>query len=278
MTALLEARQLHYTYPASSGSALRGLSFRVPAGKRTVLYGHNGSGKSTFLLHAVGIHRPVEGQLLWKNSPLSYRSRDLKELRREIGLVFQDPEQQLILATPRQDMAYGLRNLGISEAELNRRTARMLTAMNLDPIADTPIHHLSLGQKKQVALAGILVMEPELLLLDEPTAYLDQASEQRLLDELERVHKEGMTVVMATHDTDLAYRWADWVIVMQEGQCIAEGTPAEIFGDYALMQRMQTPVPLLLDLWNTLPEELRGDTPPRCRKEMKRLLAAYARS
>lgn len=262
-----------YSYPATDAQALRGLNLCIPSGKKIALCGHNGSGKSTFFLHAIGIHRPAAGGMLWKGEPFSYRQDDLRKLRRQVGLVFQDPEQQLILSTPYEDVSYGLRNAGVPEADISRRTAHILASMQLTSLADKPIHHLSLGQKKRVALAGVLVLEPELLLLDEPTAYLDRASEQQLLAELDRIHAQGMTVVMATHDMNLAYAWADWVLVMDRGTCVMEGTPAEVFAQEETIVSLGLELPLLLDLWQAVPERLRRDAPPpRTAEAFKRFL------
>ncbi|NHN31877.1 energy-coupling factor ABC transporter ATP-binding protein [Paenibacillus agricola] len=276
MKSILEAYEVHYRYPGTDAEALSGLSLIIPLHKKTAICGHNGSGKSTFFLHTIGIHRPTSGTILWKEEPLSYRSADIQKLRQQIGLVFQDPEQQLILNTPYEDISYGLRNSGMAEAEIKQRTHHMLATMGLSDLADTPIHHLSLGQKKRVSLAGVLVLEPELLLLDEPTAYLDRLSEQQLVDELNRIHHKGMTIVMATHDMNLAYAWADWILVMDQGKCVMQGTPHEIFQQEAQIQALGLELPLLLDVWRALPEAIRRDaTPPRSISEFKQVMAKY---
>ncbi|MFC5649268.1 energy-coupling factor ABC transporter ATP-binding protein [Paenibacillus solisilvae] len=273
MKSIMEALDVIYSYPGTSADALRGLTMNIPQGKKTAICGHNGSGKSTFFLHAIGLHRPAAGTIIWKDSPLSYRSENLKKLRQQVGLVFQDPEQQLILSTPYEDISYGLRNAGIPEQEISLRTHSMLAAMGLGNLANTPIHHLSLGQKKRVALAGVLVLEPELLLLDEPTAYLDRLSEQQLIEELNRIHDNGITVVMATHDMNLAYAWADWILVMDHGKCLMEGTPVEVFNRENEIVSLGLELPLLLEMWGALPDSLRrGTNPPRNVAEFKQLI------
>jgi cobalt/nickel transport system ATP-binding protein len=260
MKSIMAAHDVIYSYPGTGVNALQKLTMSIPAGKKTAICGHNGSGKSTFFLHTIGIHRPKAGGILWKDSPLSYRPEDLKKLRQQVGLVFQDPEQQLILSTPYEDISYGLRNAGIPESEINRRTQHILAAMNLEPMASMPIHHLSLGQKKRVALAGVLVLEPELLLLDEPTAYLDRSSEQQLLGELNRAYDNGITIVMATHDMNLAYAWADWILVMDQGKCLMEGTPHDVFTQDSMILSLGLELPLLVEIWNALPESVRTET------------------
>ncbi|WP_426451561.1 energy-coupling factor ABC transporter ATP-binding protein [Paenibacillus sp. S-38] len=270
---LLEARDVSFSYPGTRKDALRGLTLSIPAGQKTAICGHNGSGKSTFFLHAIGIHRPAAGALLWKGQPVSYQAGALRRWRQQAGLVFQDPEHQLILNTPYEDITYGLRNAGVSEEEIRLRTRSILASMGLTELADTPIHHLSLGQKKRTALAGVLALEPELLLLDEPTAYLDPASERRLIEELDRIHGSGVTVVMATHDTNLAYAWADRVLVMDGGRCLLEGPAPEVFSRKEELHPLGITPPLLLELWEALPASVRGSAPPpRSTEAFKQLL------
>ncbi|CAG7634082.1 energy-coupling factor ABC transporter ATP-binding protein [Paenibacillus allorhizosphaerae] len=270
--SIMEAKGVSFGYPGTDKKALRELNLCLPKGKKTAICGHNGSGKSTFFLHAIGIHRPSSGQMLWRGSALSYRPNDLKTLRQQIGLVFQDPEQQLILNTPYEDVTFGLRNAGMSEPNIRLRAGNTLDAMGLASVADTPIHHLSLGLKKRVALAGVLALEPELLLLDEPTAYLDRASERQLVDELNRIHASGVTVAMATHDMNLAYAWADWILVMEQGQCVMQGTPQQVFEDRDAIVSLGLELPMLLELWYALPEFLREGTPPRSVEHFKQLV------
>ncbi|WP_282935514.1 ABC transporter ATP-binding protein [Paenibacillus sp. RC67] len=273
MKSIMEAQALSYSYPGTNSQALRNLNMKIPEGTKTAICGHNGSGKSTFFLQAIGIHRPTEGHLAWKGSPLQYDRNTLKQLRQQVGLVFQDPEQQIILNTPLEDISYGMRNAGFPEQEINRRTEQMLASMGIEHLAEKPIHHLSLGQKKRVALAGVLVLEPELLLLDEPTAYLDRRSEQQLIEELDRIHQQGITVVMATHDMNLAYAWADWVLVMDKGQCVREGTPYEVFSHEEELELLGLEQPILLDIWNAMPESVRqGKNAPRDVRSFKQFM------
>ncbi|KQX49130.1 energy-coupling factor ABC transporter ATP-binding protein [Paenibacillus sp. Root444D2] len=273
MSTILETLEVSFSYPASQNMALNKLKLRIPEGKKTAICGHNGSGKSTLFLQAIGIHSPSSGQVVWKNEALTYTRKELKQLRQDVGLVFQDPEQQLILNTPYEDVTYGLRNAAIPEPEINRRAEAILRTMGLEHLAHTPIHHLSLGQKKRVALAGVLVLEPKLLLLDEPTAYLDRISEQQLVEELDRIHNRGITLVMATHDMNLAYSWADWILVMDQGQCVMEGTPDDIFKDSKAIIGLGLDRPMLLDLWEALPEASRqGVSAPKNVSDFKTLL------
>jgi cobalt/nickel transport system ATP-binding protein len=273
MTALLEVNNLTYSYPGTNMPALDGLSFHIPAGKKTVLLGHNGCGKSTFFLQAIGILRPDEGNLSWQGVPFSYKRKGLLSLRQKIGIVFQDPEQQLILPTPREDISYGLRNAKVPENEISERTSRILAQMGLYDIADIPLQQLSLGQKKRVALAGVLVLNPELLLLDEPTVYLDQLSLAKMLAELQRIHLQGTTILMATHDMNIAYEWADWVIVLNSGKCVMEGTPLDVFSRSEEIRKIGLELPYLFQIWQSIAKFFqRGVEPPRSIAALSNLL------
>ncbi|QUL56587.1 ABC transporter ATP-binding protein [Paenibacillus tritici] len=259
-----------FHYPDTKELALHELTLSIPKGSKTAVLGHNGSGKSTLFLHAVGILRPQSGKVLQGGKELSYAKKELAALRRRVGLVFQDPEQQLILSTPLEDVSFGLRGSGMDEPAIAARCREVMELLNLAELGHKPIHQLSLGQKKRTALAGIMAMEPELILLDEPTSYLDPLSELQMLKGLEAIHAKGTTVVMATHDMDLAYRWADWIIVLDHGMCRAEGTPEEIFAGREKLEAIGLRLPLLADLWYSLPASLTGgQSAPRTAGEFK---------
>lgn len=273
---IMEAVNLTYVYPGATALALEGLTLSIPEGKKTVLLGHNGCGKSTFFLQSIGMIQPQKGEIKWKGDPLSYKRNDLKELRQKVGLVFQDPEQQLILGTARDDISYGLRNAKVPEDEITKRTENILAQLGLIDLAHIPLHQLSLGQKKRVSLAGVMVLEPELLLLDEPTAYLDRVSEKQLLAELNRIHQLGTTILMATNDMNVAYEWADWVIVMDQGKCVMEGTPFDVFARGKEIGEIGLEIPYLYQIWQALPESVRkGTTPPRTIRSLKEAIFPY---
>ena len=261
---IMEAVNVTYGYPGTTSPALYELSLSIPEGKKIALLGHNGCGKSTFFLQSIGIIQPEQGKIKWKGNPLSYKTKELKVLRQNVGLVFQDPEQQLILGTPMDDISYGLRNARVPEDEIKKRTEKILCQLGLMDLANIPLHQLSLGQKKRVSLAGVMVLEPKLLLLDEPTAYLDRMSEKQLLEELDRINHLGTTVLMATHDMNVAYEWSDWVIVMDQGKCIMEGTPVDVFSRGKEIEEIGLETPYLYQIWQALPATLKkGEVPPR---------------
>ncbi|MFC4101788.1 energy-coupling factor ABC transporter ATP-binding protein [Paenibacillus xanthanilyticus] len=277
MNDIIACERISYTYPAAGKPALDQLSVRIPQGKKTALLGRNGSGKSTFFLQLLGLLQPDRGTIRFRGQPYPQSRRGLRDIREQIGLVFQDPEQQLILNTPSEDVSYGLRNAGVPELEIRDRVRRALDAMGLSEAADTPIHALSLGQKKRVALSGAMVMRPSVLLLDEPTAYLDRSTERALLGELARIHEEeGVTMVMATHDMNLAYEWADYCVVLRDGRCVMEGAPERVFAQDEPLRDWGLSRPAALELWGAVPARIRlGHSPPRSLSGLESWMRAH---
>ncbi len=245
---LLEFEQVYYTYPGAQQLALNGLTLKIPSGKRCALIGQNGCGKTTLFLLANGLYKPDSGIVRWRGEPLSYNRNYLGKLRQKVGLVFQDPEQQLVASTVEEDISYGLCNLGLPEAEIKDRVEQALVEFELTVLAERPVHHLSLGQKKRVSIADVMVLRPELLVLDEPTAYLDVKQTRNLIATLKKIHRNGTTLVMATHDLDLVYRWADWVFVMDKGQLMLEGKPQDVFSQRTLLSELELGVPLIYQI------------------------------
>ena len=261
---LLEFEGVSYTYPQAEASTLRALTLRLPPGKKAALVGQNGCGKSTLFLLADGLCKPNEGIIKFSGVPLSYRPSVLNQWRRQIGLVFQDPEQQLVAPTVAADVSYGLCNLQLPEIDIERQVGQVLSEFNLQTLAQTPIHHLSLGQKKRVSLAGVMALQPQLLLLDEPTAYLDAPQTRNLLRELDKIFCQGTTLLVATHNLEFVYEWADWIFVMHEGQLVLEGDLEFVFGQSELLTALGLETPLIWQIWQALPLKFR--TCPRPRK------------
>lgn len=245
---LLEFEQVYYTYPGAEQSALNGLTLKIPSGKKCALIGQNGCGKTTLFLLANGLYKPNSGVIRWRGEPLSYNRNYLGNLRQKVGLVFQDPEQQLVASTVEEDISYGLCNLGLPEPEIKDRVEQALVEFGLTTLAERPVHHLSLGQKKRVSIADVMVLRPELLVLDEPTAYLDIKHTRNLIATMKKIHQDGTTLVMATHDLDLVYRWADWVFVMDKGRLMLEGKPQDVFSQRTLLSELELGVPLIYEM------------------------------
>ncbi|PHM05756.1 energy-coupling factor ABC transporter ATP-binding protein, partial [Nostoc sp. 'Peltigera malacea cyanobiont' DB3992] len=208
----------------------------------------NGCGKTTLFLLANGLYKPDSGIVRWRGEPLIYNRNYFGNLRQKVGLVFQDPEQQLVASTVEEDISYGLCNLGLPEPEIQDRVEQALVEFGLTTLAERPVHHLSLGQKKRVSIADVMVLQPELLVLDEPTAYLDIKHTRNLIATLRKIHQDGTTLVMATHDLDLVYRWADWVFVMDKGRLMLEGKPQDVFSQRTLLEELELGVPLMYEM------------------------------
>ncbi|WP_060890063.1 energy-coupling factor ABC transporter ATP-binding protein, partial [Streptomyces scabiei] len=188
---------------------LDGLDFEVCEGRALALLGRNGSGKTTLMRLLSGGLRPRTGELAVEGRPVTYDRKGLTRLRTTVQLVVQDPDDQLFAASVAQDVSFGPLNLGLSDTEVRARVDEALGALGIGALADRPTHLLSYGQRKRTAIAGAVAMRPRVLILDEPTAGLDPDGQERLLATLDGLRRSGTTVVMATHDVDLALRWAD---------------------------------------------------------------------
>jgi cobalt/nickel transport system ATP-binding protein len=250
-TPLLETDNVTYTY-SNGPAALAGVSVRIAAGSKTALVGPNGAGKSTLLLMLNGMLRPASGEVRFDGRPLAYDNRSLRDLRRRVGFVFQNPDVQIIAPTVEQDVAFGPVNLGLSPDAVRGAVRDALGYVGLRGYEKRPPHHLSGGEKKRVAIAGILAMEPAVLVFDEPTNTLDPASSEEVMELLDELASGGRTVLISTHDVELAYRWADSVILMERGGVLARGPPEEVFSDHGLLAAARLKPPALLDLYNEL--------------------------
>jgi cobalt/nickel transport system ATP-binding protein len=217
---ILELKDVGFRYPDGS-VGLDGCSISIQRGKRIALLGANGAGKTTLFLHLNGILRPRAGTVLVGGAPLDYGRQGLHNLRSRVGIVFQNPDSQLFSASVREDVSFGPLNLGLEPQTVRERVEEALKSVGMTGCADKPVHNLSYGQKKRVCIAGVLAMRPEVLILDEPMSGLDFTMQLELMRILERLHGDGMTIVIATHDMDFAYQWADSITVMVKGGCAA---------------------------------------------------------
>ncbi|MEV3931395.1 ATP-binding cassette domain-containing protein [Streptomyces sp. NPDC049944] len=212
-SVLLALRGASFAYE-DGPAVLSGLDFEAHEGRALALLGRNGSGKTTLMRLLSGGLRPKSGQLSVEGDPVAYNRAGLTRLRTTVQLVVQDPDDQLFAASVSQDVSFGPLNLGLPDAQVRVRVDEALTALDITGLADRPTHLLSYGQRKRTAIAGAVAMRPRVLILDEPTAGLDPDGQERLLDTLGTLRAGGTTVVMATHDVDLALRWADDVALL----------------------------------------------------------------
>lgn len=248
---ILEAENVSFSYPDGTKS-LNNLSLRIPRGQKTAILGSNGAGKSTLFFHFNGILKPLEGQIKFGGQPVSYDRKGLLQLRKNVGIVFQDPDSQLFSASVFQEISFGPLNLGLSEQVVRERVKQAMEDTGIEGIKDKPTHMLSYGQKKRVSIADILAMEPEVLICDEPTAWLDPKHSRQIVKLFEQISEAGTTVIMSTHDVDIAYAWADYIFVLSEGRVIGEGTPEKVFRDDLLIRKADLGKPWLVEVYDML--------------------------
>jgi cobalt/nickel transport system ATP-binding protein len=247
VTPLLEMRALGYAYPDGS-AGLRNCNLALGRGLRHALLGANGAGKTTLLQHLNALLRPSAGTLYWEGQPFDYGRAGVTALRRRIGLVFQNPERQLFSAHVEEDVSFGPLNLGLDEATVRQRVASALDMVGMREHARRPVHHLSFGQKKRVCIAGVLAMEPEVLLLDEPMSGLDASMQVELAGLLDDLATRGVTILLSTHDMDFTFSWADEIHLMASGSCISSGPALAVAMQADLLHAAGQRAPLALAL------------------------------
>lgn len=238
MSPILELEKLCYRYPGQSAPALQDASLSIPPGCRVAVLGRNGSGKSTLFLHCNGILRPDSGAVRFAGRVVVYDRDSLKRLRSKVGIVFQNPDDQLFSASVAQDISFGPLNMGLSEREARGRVRAAAEICGVVDLLDRPVHALSGGQKARVALAGVLAMDPEVLVADEVAESLDPWMRRQLFALFQRLVSEGKTVLLSTHDVRIARRWADLVVVMDAGRVVVADRPKRVFADPALVEQI----------------------------------------
>ncbi len=249
---IIETRNLTHLYRGKI-KALDSISFIAKPGERIAIIGANGAGKSTLFKHFNGILKPTNGEILVKGEAIS--GKNILEVRKTVGVVFQDPDDQIFAPTVKQDVAFGPMNLGLSEEVIEKRVRESLETVRLTGFEERAPHHLSTGEKKKVAIAGILAMQPEVLVLDEPTAGLDSGGAIRLIKLINWMNRNlGITTIIATHEVDIVPLLADRVCVMSMGKIIADGTPQEIFSSDHI-KKTHLSRPIISQLMEMLQEE-----------------------
>lgn len=249
---LIETRELCYVYPGNV-TALNHINFIAPRNARIAVIGSNGAGKSTLFKHFNGIFKPTSGSILVRGEPITRQNS--REIRKFVGIVFQNADDQIFSPTVEQDVAFGPTNLGLDADTIHHRVHEALKVVGIEHLASRVPHHLSGGEKKRVAIAGVIAMEPEVLVLDEPNAGLDPrgvADLNRFINSLSA--KYGMTVIFSTHDVALVPEVADYIYVMDKGRIVASGTVDEIFVQPEMLQSVRLDVPVLPKLLKTLKE------------------------
>jgi len=245
-TPSLEIKELAFAYP-DGNQALYGVNLSVQKGERVALLGPNGAGKTTLVMHMNGIHPTSHGSIHVAGQLVDSKNKEsIKEIRSKVGIVFQDPDDQLFMTTVRDDVAFGPANIGISGNELEERVNFALDQVKMRDFADRPPHHLSFGQRRRVAVATVLAMKPDILVLDEPSSNLDPASRRELAEILLSL---DVTIFMVTHDLPYALEICPRAAILNNGKIVADGSTRELLGDDELMKsnRLELPFGMHLD-------------------------------
>ncbi|WP_052115567.1 ATP-binding cassette domain-containing protein [Porphyromonas crevioricanis] len=263
---ILQLKDICYGYDKSK-EVLKNFNLSIPAGQRLAILGKNGAGKSTLFLLLNGIFRPSAGSIRLSGLEVSSSVKDLSRLRKEVALVFQNSNYQLFTPSVQDEIAFGLRNIGLTGQALQARVEKQLRDFGLVEMRHTPPHKLSDGQKKWVAIAAVLATDPSVVIFDEPTSNLDCLYSRKVFRLMRQLSHEGKTVILCTHDMDLAYEWAERIVVLRKGEVLGDATPSEIFADTALLHETHLDTPRMLRCSlqsNTIPrpEDLPGS--PQC--------------
>lgn len=245
---LLEIQDLSFAY--EDKQVLKDICVTVEKGEKIAVMGSNGAGKSTFFLNLNGVLQSDQGQIFLDGNKIG--KKDFGKLHEKVGFVFQDADSQIIASNVKAEISFGPMNLGLPRDEVLRRVKSAITYMNLEDFTDRAPHYLSGGEKKRVSIADILAMESEILIFDEPMAALDPVNAENVEQVLSRLHNDGKTLLIATHDVDFAYRFADRVLVFSDGEIIADGTPLQIFQQKEVMERAHLKKPAMMIVWETL--------------------------
>ncbi len=255
---MLEAKNLSYSYDNDT-QALKNINLKINSGEMVAILGKNGAGKSTLFLHFNGIYEPDKGEIFVDGEKLKYNKKALLKCRQKVGIVFQNPDNQIFAPTVEEDIAFGPLNLKLPMGEVQRRVEEALKRVGMEGFEKRAPHHLSGGQKKRVAIAGILAMKPEIMVLDEPTAGLDPQGALKIMNLLSKLNQEGITIVISTHDVDLVPQYVNKIFVMADGEIIGDGTPKEIFSNEDLIKKANLKLPIISELFKTLNDENKID-------------------
>lgn len=250
----VKVNNLYYTY-SDGTKALKGINLEIKRGEKVAIMGSNGSGKSTFFLNLNGVLRPQSGTIAINGKPIDYSRKGLLNVRKQVGIVFQDPDNQLFSASVVQEISFGVLNLGYSKEETKEKVDQIIEELHITEFKDKPTHFLSGGQKKRVAIADVLVMNPSVVILDEPASALDPKHARMIDDIVDELSENGITVLLSTHDVERALIWADRIVLFDEGEILKEGKPEEIFFNEALLEKTNLEKPTVLKIYDGLKEK-----------------------
>ena len=251
---MLEARNITFSYDDGT-EALNNVNLKVDKGDIVALLGKNGAGKSTLFLHFNGILRPDKGEIIIDEEKLKYDKKSLIKFRQKVGLVFQNPDDQIFAPSVEEDVAFGPLNLKLPMEEVQKRVHEALERVGMVGFEKKAPHHLSGGQKKRVAIAGILAMKPEIMVFDEPTAGLDPKGASKIINLLKELNEQGITIIISPHDVDLVPQYANKVYVLHEGEIIGEGTAKDIFSNKELIDKANLDLPIIANFFKKIESE-----------------------
>ena len=274
---IIKADNLYFSYDDEKSYSLNGLSLEIERGRKVAFMGANGAGKSTFFLCLNGIHKPSQGTLYLDGKPVDYSKKGLLDLRGKVGIVFQDPDNQLFSASVTQEISFGALNIGLSEEEARREVAEVIETLEITDFQNKPTHSLSGGQKKQVSIADVLVMHPEIIILDEPASSLDPKHTVIVNRIVDMLVEQGITVLMSTHNVDYALEWADEIVLIAGGKTLMHGTPVEVFSSDSILEQTNLKKPAAMELFESLVKKgiLSPDLPvPKCLKTLEEYISA----
>lgn len=249
----LSTENLSFTYPDGT-QALKNINIEIEKGEKVAIIGPNGAGKSTLFSHFNGLTEPTSGCVKIEDKPISFEKDELLKVRQKVGIVFQDPNDQLFAPTVKEDIAFGPMNLGLSYDEVEKRVEDALKMVGMENYEDKTPHHLSGGQQKRITIAGIIAMKPELMILDEPTAGLDPDGVEKVLNIMNQLNEEGMTLIISSHDIDMISKYADKIFVLYNGEIIESGNKNKIFSDMELLKKAHLRTPITTEILYNLKE------------------------
>lgn len=249
----LSTENLSFTYPDGT-QALKNINIEIEKGEKVAIIGPNGAGKSTLFSHFNGLTEPTSGCVKIEDKTISFEKDELLKVRQKVGIVFQDPNDQLFAPTVKEDIAFGPMNLGLSYDEVEKRVEDALKMVGMENYEDKTPHHLSGGQQKRIAIAGIIAMKPELMILDEPTAGLDPDGVEKVLNIMNQLNEEGMTLIISSHDIDMISKYADKIFVLYNGEIIESGNKNKIFSDMELLKKAHLRTPITTEILYNLKE------------------------
>ena len=250
----LETKNLSFTYPDGT-QALKNVNIKIKKGDKIAIMGPNGAGKSTLFSHFNGLSEPTSGHVEIDGEKIIFEREELLKVRQKVGIVFQDPNDQLFAPTVKEDVAFGPMNLGLEYDEVERRIKEALEMVGMSGFEQKTPHHLSGGQQKRVAIAGIIAMRPEIMILDEPTAGLDPEGVDKVLNILNNLNEEGMSIVISSHDIEMVNEFADKIFVLYNGEVIAQGDKHQIFSDKELLKKAHLKAPISTEILYKLKEK-----------------------